>query len=225
VRCAVRVGRSVWAAERDGCVVVRDAARLQPHFIEAATPCIRVCNPVRQGLQPRTLEAAALRARGGTPVCQVRDVKTAAAQHRIMVGLHHLVWCLLPLRQQVWCGTERGGCLILDATSREVVAEARLQPHVHAPATPQHAPATPRARACNPTRTRPRPCECRRAATTAASIASPPPSGLRASHGASATSSSQAVPTSPLSCGATLASCAGNTMATLARCVRCSCSG
>jgi hypothetical protein len=72
-----------------------------------------------------------------------------------MVGLHHLVWCLLPLRQQVWCGTERGGCLILDATSREVVAEARLQPHVHAPATPQHAPATPRARACNPTRTRP----------------------------------------------------------------------
>ena len=76
VRCAVRVGRSVWAAERDGCVVVR-------------------------------------------------DVKTAAAQHRIMVGLHHLVWCLLPLRQQVWCGTERGGCLILDASSREVVAEAR----------------------------------------------------------------------------------------------------
>ena len=97
---------------------------------------------MRQGLQPRALNAAASRVRGGNPVCQVRDVKTAAAQHRIMVGLHHLVWCLLPLRQQVWCGTERGGCLLLDATSREVVAEARLQPH-------EHAPATTRARACN----------------------------------------------------------------------------
>ena len=98
---------------------------------------------MRQGLQPRALNAAASRVRGGNPVCQVRDVKTAAAQHRIMVGLHHLVWCLLPLRQQVWCGTERGGCLLLDATSREVVAEVRLQPH-------ELAPATPRARTCNP---------------------------------------------------------------------------
>lgn len=92
---------------------------------------------MRHGLQPRALNAAASRVRGGNPVCQVRDVKTAAAQHRIMVGLHHLVWCLLPLRQQVWCGTERGGCLLLDATSREVVAEARLQPHEPAPATPR----------------------------------------------------------------------------------------
>ena len=104
---------------------------------------------MRQGLQPRALEAAASRVRGGDPVCQVRDVKTAAAQHRIMVGLHHLVWCLLPLRQQVWCGTERGGCLLLDATSREVVAEARL----HLPSSclqpSEHAPATPGARACN----------------------------------------------------------------------------
>ena len=95
---------------------------------------------MRHGLQPRALNAAASRVRGGNPVCQVRDVKTAAAQHRIMVGLHHLVWCLLPLRQQVWCGTERGGCLLLDATSREVVAEARLQPHEPAPATPRARP-------------------------------------------------------------------------------------
>ncbi|KAL1529579.1 hypothetical protein AB1Y20_000522 [Prymnesium parvum] len=76
VRCAVRVGGAVWAAERDGCVVVRDG-------------------------------------------------QTAAVVERIMVGLHHLVWCLAPVGKCVWCGSETGPILMYDAKSYALRGEAR----------------------------------------------------------------------------------------------------
>ena len=49
------------------------SSRLQPHVLEAATPCARGCNPMCSRLQPHVLEAAApptpCVARGGPCPC------------------------------------------------------------------------------------------------------------------------------------------------------------